>query len=59
MNWRPAPEKVPLTPYDLKLLDKLMSSPLLEDVMQEIREMADRKDRGDFEQETLPLVDDQ
>jgi len=36
-----------------------MSSPLLEDVMQEIREMADRKDRGDFEQETLPLVDDQ
>jgi hypothetical protein len=58
MKWRPAQVKVPLTPYDRKLLDKLISSPLLEDVMHEIREMADRNDRGDFEQETLPMVDE-
>jgi len=58
MNWRPAQVQVPLTPYDRKLLDKLISSPLLEDVMHEIREMADRNDRGDFEQESLPLMDE-
>jgi hypothetical protein len=28
----------------------LISSPVLEDVMPEIREMADRNDRGDYEQ---------
>jgi hypothetical protein len=36
-------------------LEKLISAPLLVDVMGEIRNMSDRKDRGDFEQETLGM----
>ena len=55
MKWRPAKLKVPLTNYDRKLLEKLISAPLLVDVMEEIRNMSDRKDRGDFEQETLEM----
>jgi hypothetical protein len=55
MKWRPAKVKVPLTPYDRKLLEKLLTAPLLADVMDEIRTMDDRNDRGDFEQETLGM----
>lgn len=55
MKWRPAKLKVPLTNYDRKLLEKLISAPLLVDVMEEIRNMPDRNDRGDFEQETLGM----
>ena len=53
MNWRPAATPSPLTPYDRKLLGKLLSAPLLSDVRDEIRVIAERGDRGDFEQETL------
>jgi Uncharacterized protein conserved in bacteria C-term(DUF2220) len=53
MKWRPASRPSPLTPYDLKLLEKLLASLLLSDVREEIRSIAERGDRGDFEQETL------
>ena len=53
MKWRPAPIPSLLTPYDHKLLEKLLSSPLLADVSEEIRVIWERGDRGDFEQETL------
>ena len=53
MKWRPAHVPSPLTPYDRKLLEKLLSAPLLLDVRDEIRVIAERGDRGDFEQETL------
>ncbi|NQX00903.1 hypothetical protein HQ447_09605 [bacterium] len=53
MKWRPALEPVPLTPFDRKLLEKLLSAPLLADVRDEIRTIAERGDRGNFEQETL------
>ncbi len=53
MKWRPAPIPSPLTPYDHKLLEKLLSSPQLADVSEEIRVIRERGDRGDFEQETL------
>ena len=53
MKWRPAPIPSLLTPYDHKLLEKLLSSPLLADVSEEIRVIRERGDRGDFEQETL------
>lgn len=55
MKWRPAKELVPLTHHDRKLLEKLTSASLLGDVMEEIRMMIDRNDRGDFEQETLGM----
>jgi hypothetical protein len=55
MKWRPAKVKVPPTPYDRKLLEKLLSAPLLADVMEEIRVICDREDRGEYEQETLGL----
>jgi Uncharacterized protein conserved in bacteria C-term(DUF2220) len=55
MKWRPASRLIPLTPYDMKLLDKLLSSPQLLDVRDEIRVIAARGDRGDFEQETLGI----
>lgn len=53
MKWRPASRPSPLTPFDRKLLEKLLSTPLLADVREEIRLLAERGDRGDFEQETL------
>lgn len=53
MKWRPALRPRPLTPYDCKLLEKLLEAPGLADVRDEIRIIAERKDRGDFEQETL------
>jgi Uncharacterized protein conserved in bacteria C-term(DUF2220) len=53
MKWRPAATPSPLTPYDLKLLDKLLTAPLLADVRQEICTIQERNDRGDYEQETL------
>ncbi|MCU0748574.1 MAG: hypothetical protein MUF13_03410 [Akkermansiaceae bacterium] len=55
MKWRPAEVKVPLTPYDKKLLERLITSTLLDDVRGEIRMMMDQNDRGDFEQETLEM----
>jgi len=53
MKWRPASTPSPLTPHDLKLIGRLLSEPLLSDVREQIRIMAQREDRGDFEQETL------
>lgn len=53
MKWRPASVPNSLTPYDHKLLEKLLSAPLLSDVREEIRVILDKGDRGDFEQETL------
>lgn len=53
MKWRPASTPCLLTPYDHKLLEKLLSAPLLADVSEEIRFIVERGDRGDFEQETL------
>ena len=53
MKWRPASAPSPLTPYDQKLLEKLLSTPLLSDVSDEIRIIAERGDRGELEQETL------
>lgn len=53
MNWRPAATPSPLTPYDHKLLPKLLEAPLLADVRPEIATIAEKNDRGDFEQETL------
>ncbi|MEO7099870.1 MAG: Wadjet anti-phage system protein JetD domain-containing protein [Luteolibacter sp.] len=53
MKWRSASVPSPLTPFDQKLLEKLRSSPLLSDVRDEIQVIAERGDRGDFEQETL------
>ncbi|MEX1047877.1 MAG: hypothetical protein WED15_00005 [Akkermansiaceae bacterium] len=35
------------------MLEKLLSSPLLSDVSEEIRMIQEQGDRGDFEQETL------
>lgn len=53
MKWRPGTTRNPLTPHDRKLLEKLLAEPLLADVMDEIRLIDERGDRGDFEQETL------
>lgn len=53
MKWRPAAKPSPLTPFDRKLLEKLLAAPLLSDVREEIRIIAELGDRGDFEQETL------
>lgn len=53
MNWRAAAGRVPLTPYDQKLLPKLLESGFLTDVSGELEIMAAKEDRGDFEQETF------
>jgi hypothetical protein len=53
MKWRPAAKPSPLTPFDCKLLPKLLSAPLLSDVREEIQMIVELGDRGDFEQETL------
>jgi hypothetical protein len=52
MKWRPASMPNPLTPFDRKLLPKLLSAPLLSDAREEIRLIEVHDDRGDFEQET-------
>lgn len=54
MNWRAARNPNPLTPHDLKLLEKLVASPLLADVCDQLERIAATHDRGDFEQESLP-----
>ncbi|MDP3851697.1 MAG: DUF2220 family protein [Luteolibacter sp.] len=53
MKWRPSATPSPLTPYDRKLLPKLLDSPLLADVRPEIAMIVEKQDRGDFEQETI------
>ena len=53
MKWRPMGVPSPLTPFDQKLLDKLLSARLLNDVRNEILHMANHDDRGNYEQETL------
>ena len=53
MKWRSAAEPNPITPYDDKLLETLLSAELLADVSDEIRIIRELGDRGDFEQETL------
>jgi hypothetical protein len=53
MKWRASRVPAPITPHDRKLLEKLLAEPLLADVREEIRIIAEREDRGDFEQETL------
>jgi len=53
MNWRAASGKVPLTPYDQKLLPKLLESKSLTDMRRQLEIMVSNEDRGDFEQETL------
>jgi Uncharacterized protein conserved in bacteria C-term(DUF2220) len=53
MKWRPASRPSPITPLDRKLLEKLLSAPLLADVREEIGIIGERGDRGNFEQETL------
>ena len=53
MKWRKTQTPSPLTPFDRKLLPKLLSEPLLADVWQEIQIIHKRMDRGDYEQETL------
>ena len=55
MKWRPAATPSPLTPYDLKLLDKLLVAPLLADLRSEIDIINELGDRGDYEQETLEV----
>ncbi len=57
MKWRPSSVPSPLTPYDQKLLEKLLPAPLLSDVSDEIRIIGERQDRGDFEQETLEIME--
>lgn len=54
MKWRPGKSPAPLGAYDRMLLPKLMDSPLLEDVRQEIAAIHLHNDKGDYEQETLP-----
>lgn len=53
MQWRPATLRQPLTPHDLTLLPKLLASPLLADVKEEIGAMVQNDDRGAYEQESL------
>lgn len=53
MSWRPAARPVPPTPYDRKLLPKLLASALLADARPHLAAILDHQDRGDFEQETL------
>jgi hypothetical protein len=57
MKWRSASKPQPLTPYDRGLLDRLLTAPLLADVRNEIQEIVDHQDRGDFEQETLGAME--
>lgn len=54
MKWRPGKSPAPLGAYDRKLLPKLLDSPLLEDVREEIAAILLHDDKGDYEQETLP-----
>lgn len=54
MQWRPGKSPVPLGAYDRKLLPKLLDSPVLEDVREEISAILLHDDKGDYEQETLP-----
>ncbi len=56
MKWRPAAKPSPLTSYDRQLLPKLLENPLLTDVRDEIALILQHEDRGDYEQETLPLL---
>ncbi len=56
MHWRPGKMPTPLGTYDLGILPKLLDSPLLEDVRQEIAAILLHNDKGDYEQETLPVA---
>ena len=53
MKWRQGKELSPLTPFDRKLLPRLLSESLLTDVWPEIQIIRDLENRGDYEQETL------
>lgn len=53
MKFRAGGTPSPPTPYDLQLLPNLLAAPMLADVRPELECIAERQDRGDFEQETL------
>ncbi len=53
MKWQKAKKPSALTPFDRKLLPKLLADPLLKDVWQEIQIIQESMDRGNYEQETL------
>ena len=53
MGWRAGERPSPLTPYDARLLPKLLTDPRLADVRPEIEAIVENGNRGDFEQETL------
>ncbi len=57
MERRPAKERCPLSEYDHSILPRLLSDPLLKDVIVEITSMKESGCKGDFEQETIGLPD--
>ncbi len=53
MEPREAPAPVPFTEYDRKILPKLLTAPLLEDVRPALEYLMKRQDKGLYEQENL------
>ena len=59
MNWRDYPESPPLSEYDLRILESLKRSPLMEDCLPFLLEMERAGRKGFFEQENegSPIFD--
>jgi hypothetical protein len=57
MERRSSKRKCPLSEYDQAILPRLLSDPLLNDVVMDIKLMKDSGCKGDFEQETIGLPD--
>jgi len=56
MSYRPGPGK-PLSKREFAILDRLIADSRLADVRAELRAMKTTGSKGDFEQESLPIID--
>jgi len=52
MDWCGKTGSPPLSPYDRRVLDQLLPSPLMADIRDDLRRMLADGQKGDFEQET-------
>jgi len=57
MNFRTGPAAPPLTSEERKTIERLLATPLMEDVYAELRAMLNARSKGVFEQESLSIAE--
>ncbi len=56
MDWRDKPGGPPLTGYDRRVLERLLTAPNMDDMRPDLQRMSASGRKGEFEQETRPVL---